>query len=465
MWDARQVEGGTNLLGIKQELLNVLTLSRFIVATEPFMDHDGWEKRVVMSMRTEKIQVIPEVTWQRVINGLHPELTNNSMRSFIEARILVDQEEDELQSILAENSAAVRDDQVYYLVVQPTASCQLGCGYCGQHHTSQLLDDEHQRILVYRVANSLKGGRYKSLLVCWFGAEPLSGLSVIRELTPQLRRVAVESGSDYDAKVITNGLALTEKVADELVHEHNVTFIEVTLDGTRESHDKRRHRKNGAGSFDQILANITAFATRESLSQCSMRIRCNVDRGNADSVGQLINLLADRGLAERVTFYTAPVHSWGNDAHRNALEKERYAENDIKWYRTLLENGYSPVGLIPARKPIVCMSVKAEALLVDAYGNLFNCTEVPYVPTYGNPNVYSIGTLSEAESPDQRAVLGQFNEKIINGEVPCNSCEMLPVCGGGCPKHWREGLIPCPPPKFNIKQRLKLWYEQSTSNR
>ena len=35
---------------------------------------------------------------------------------------------------------------------------------------------------------------------------------------------------------------------------------------------------------------------------------------------------------------------------------------------------------------------------------------------------------------------------------------MLPTCGGGCPKEWEEGRIPCPTPKFNIEQRMVLSY-------
>lgn len=35
---------------------------------------------------------------------------------------------------------------------------------------------------------------------------------------------------------------------------------------------------------------------------------------------------------------------------------------------------------------------------------------------------------------------------------------MLSVCGGGCPKAWREGNPPCPPAKSNIEDRLALAY-------
>ena len=40
---------------------------------------------------------------------------------------------------------------------------------------------------------------------------------------------------------------------------------------------------------------------------------------------------------------------------------------------------------------------------------------------------------------------------------------MLPVCGGQCPKAWLEGTAPCPPPKYNIRERLNVLYALSHS--
>jgi uncharacterized protein len=127
------------------------------------------------------------------------------------------------------------------------------------------------------------------------------------------------------------------------------------------------------------------------------------------------------------------------------------------------------VGLIPKRNKVVCMAVQPDSALVDAYGNLFNCTEVSYVPTYEietdsseKRNRYAIGDLRRGEDPKQREVLSSFYDKVETGEYPCHSCNMLPTCGGACPKQWLEGIKPCPPAKYNIKERLILQYLLST---
>jgi uncharacterized protein len=139
--------------------------------------------------------------------------------------------------------------------------------------------------------------------------------------------------------------------------------------------------------------------------------------------------------------------------------KEEFAAWEISWFGEMVELGFD-VGLIPDRKLLACMAISPNAELVDAYGNIFNCTEVSYVPTYSkdNENEYAIGHLSGKQTLGSRDRLGNFNERVSKGEYPCSTCRMLPVCGGRCPKSWLEGIEPCPSTKYNIEDRLLLTY-------
>jgi uncharacterized protein len=255
----------------------------------------------------------------------------------------------------------------------------------------------------------------------------------------------------YSAKVVTNGVALTPEIATELVRQLGVTSIEVTLDGPRRHHDARRHTKSGDRSFDRIVANLLAI--RDLDLSFALSIRCNVDRTNADGVSELIELLTEQGLHKRASFYTAPVHSWGNDAHMASLSREDYAAREIEWLALQIARGFK-VSLVPSRRTSVCLAVDDESEVVDAHGEVFNCTEVPYVPAYGTPNVFGLGSVAD-ERPAARH-FNDFAERIANGAYPCQTCPMLPTCGGACPKLWHEGLVPCPSTKLNIGERLLL---------
>jgi uncharacterized protein len=134
-----------------------------------------------------------------------------------------------------------------------------------------------------------------------------------------------------------------------------------------------------------------------------------------------------------------------------------FADWEIRWFVEMAELGFG-LALLPKRRPIVCFAVLPTAELVDANGELFNCTEVSYVPKYGRPNEYAIGTVAGGEQPGRRQRLALFNERVGRGGYDCSECRMLPVCGGCCPKLWEEGITPCPTPKFNIETRLLLRY-------
>jgi uncharacterized protein len=434
-----------------------MKLSRYHVLSPPVYDEQaGVNKQVVFSTRTAEPRVVDQATWQSVAAGRFDELPPALLFELVNLELLVPDDEDELALIIEQNNAAAQEDDNLYLVIQPTAWCQLGCDYCGQKHFTKQLSLDHQLRFVERARQKLAARRYKTLELSWFGGEPLAGLRVIRSLTPRLQELTQEFGVKYLAKVTTNGLTLSPAVATELVQQLGVGAIEVTLDGTAEYHDLRRHRKNGKATFDRIFANVLHLAQRTDLA-VNLTLRCNVDRRNYAGVSPLLQMLAAAGVQRKLSFYVAPVHSWGNDAHQESLSAEEFAAWEINWFVEMYELGFAP-SLLPKRRPIVCFAVSPDAELVDAKGELFNCTEVSYVPKYGEPNEYAIGTVEAGELPGKRARLADFNSRVRQGEYDCSDCRMLPVCGGRCPKLWQEGIPPCPTAKFNIETRLLLKY-------
>lgn len=434
--------------------------SHYHVVSPPVYDQrSGQQKRIIFATRTAEARVIDSIAWEIVESGELDQLPKDILTELVDIELLVPNDQDELQLILQRNRAAIADDDNLYLVIQPTAWCQLGCGYCGQEHTRKSLSEEDQRIFVDRVRKKLQAKPYKTVEISWFGGEPLVGMKVIRTLTPRLAQLAAEFNVAYTAKVVTNGVALDDAVATELVKQLGVGSIEVTIDGSALYHDARRHTKAGKPTFGQIFNNVVKLAKREDLN-VNLTVRCNVDRSNYEGVSPLLRMFAETDIQGRISFYVAPVHSWGNDAHLESLTAGEFSELEVNWLVEMIELGFSPP-VLPKRRPIVCFAVSPDAELVDANGDLFNCTEVSYVPKYGKPNKFAIGALTTGEILGKRDILGDFNDRIGRGEYECATCRMLPVCGGRCPKLWQEGIAPCPSAKYNIESRLLIKYAMS----
>jgi uncharacterized protein len=438
-----------------------LKLSRYLTTTPPFIDPcDGREKRVVFGTRRSRTFILDEVHWQQLGAQTFGELPEDLLDRLGSAQILVPVEEDELRTVLTENRLGIVENEVLYSVIQPSAFCQLGCHYCGQKHSLGSLDEGHLGRVVDRLRCKLERRRYRRLLICWFGGEPLLGLPILRALTPRLQHLAREFDCEFSANIATNGLGLTPAVATELAEKLGVRYAEVCIDGLQEQHDSRRPKKSGHGSFAAIFRNVAALAARGDLD-LKLTIRCNVDRHNYQDVIPLMDLLVAAGVHHRLArFYVAPIHAWGNDADQSSLSAKEFACLEVDWLAGMIRRGF-PFTLLPERREIVCMAVQPDAEVIDAAGNIFHCTEVSQVPAYEREdsffgNVYAEGNLASSGIPLRPSPLRVFNHLIAQQQVPCSQCEVLPVCGGKCPKLWLEGKIPCPSIKHNLPERLTL---------
>jgi uncharacterized protein len=349
-----------------------------------------------------------------------------------------------------------------YEVIQPSAMCQMGCYYCGQKHTKDYISPEIEEKIIARIRHKIEQGNYKQLFIAWFGAEPLMGLRQMRKLTRKLQALADNHNLTYAAKVVSNGLSLKKEIFEELVNELGVNHIEITIDGIKKHHDSHRYLKEGGGTFDIILQNVLAITSTDKLKKpCLLSVRCNVDENNYEGVTPLIELLAEHNLQNKLSFYPIGVYAWGNDAHKKSLTKEAFAKQEIIWQMEMIKKGFN-VNFLRPRTKQVCLAVSKTSEMYDAFGNIFNCTEVSYVPTYEKTD-YLLGNVLENQ-PTKPRKLENWNQQILNeSSLPCHTCEMLPVCGGSCPKSWHEDMRACPSTKFNMEERLRLKHILYTS--
>ncbi len=444
---------------------SLFKLSQYVVSTPIYDERDGYEKHIVYGTRNGVVRIMDPHIWNSVNEGLLQGIPRSIIDDLISTRILVPKNENELLSILNENQAEILDSDDLYMVIQPTALCQLGCGYCGQKHTAKNLSQKHQDLLVEELQKRLSARKWKSVLISWFGAEALLALDDMRLLTKRFKELAQQFGCSYSGRLTSNGVLVTKEVARELYDELDITEVHITLDGTKEYHDKSRPTKGGQGSFDKIFNNIITICESQDI-KLKIIIRCNVSWENMDGVIPLMRLLAEHNLQKRLgSFYWTLVYSWGNDADKTSPTQAEFGEREMEWYVEMYKLGFN-VNVLPKRKKVTCFAVDPKAILIDATGTLFDCSEVSQVPAYekipgiSQSNKYAIGHLEHGEIPGKRKqnVFGDFYSLVEKGQVPCNTCRMLPVCGGACPKKWLEGYIPCPVTKFNIEQKLLLHY-------
>lgn len=341
---------------------------------------------------------------------------------------LVEDREEEVQSIISRFVRQKASRQHFGLTIAPTDGCNFACPYCYEHLNFTSMSIDMQKQVADFIERNIVGGDFTSMHITWYGGEPLTpqSLAAIEYLSKRIIQTCEQHNVAYSANIISNGYLLTRSVA-EMLAEQKVSLMQVTLDGPAQQHDKTRVLKSGAGTFDRIIENI-----RANLDLLRYSIRMNVSHENADSIVALKDYLRQNGIlgdAERATFYVSPVRSYTTSC--------RSAEcmTNAEFYKLQLEllkqgindDGFPVVEDYPTSKESICTAVGEDSFVIGPSGDLYKCWL-----DLGR-NELSVGNIAAGEC-ELNAGMEKWRGFNPFNEANCGLCTMLPVCMGGCPE-------------------------------
>lgn len=425
------------------------TRSRYLLLSDGlYQDGAGRVARLAYSTRRATLFAVDARTGQALEQGDLDSIEAQQLARLAALEAVVPVEEDELSRVLEVMRTGSDDPARRSFTIMPTAYCNMACSYCGQEHFKS--SARMQRI-ARRVEAVIADPATGEVHISWFGGEPMLALGVIRELSARFRTAAEAHGKGYSASMPTNGSLLTERTLRVLREDCALDDLEVTIDGPPEVHDRRRLKRNGSGSFHQIVSVL-----RDSLPPgVKLTIRVNIDSDNEDSIADLLHELARVPLLANLALM--PVHSWGNDVSDVELEVKRFAQREAQWLRLAASLGFG-VGAIPnVLKRTTCAATTRYAEIVDPAERVYSCSEHPLVPGVRDTGVIATAAdLIESTGKRPTGMFDDWYDSVESHDVQCGRCPILPICGGSCPKLWREGHIPCPSIKFNFQDRLEL---------
>ena len=171
------------------------------------------------------------------------------------------------------------------IVWNVTRRCNLKCLHCYSGSKNipyrNELTTEEGRALIRDVAD------FGSPVILLSGGEPM-----MRKDLPELTQYAVDLG--MRVVISTNGTLITEKAA-EVYRKIGLSYIGVSLDGMRETHDRFRGKK---GAFDRTLNGIRIGRD----AGIKMGIRFTMNRTNAADIPAVFDLIEEEDIP-RACFY------------------------------------------------------------------------------------------------------------------------------------------------------------------
>ncbi|ABB31482.1 Radical SAM domain protein [Geobacter metallireducens RCH3] len=390
-------------------------LSRYL---KRYSCHERPGHLLLFSTRTAAIAIVPEKVIANIEQGAISPATAETLSRL---GFLVPDTEVEAEQVRQLFTTINGERTVATIIAVLNMDCNLACTYCFEGGLKGKRYMDHataERLVSFLDRHYLAEGIAPNL--DFYGGEPLLSLDLIRSITTRLKERAAGRGLSCSFGMVSNGTLLTGDVACELA-SLGVTGVQVTLDGTRENHDRYRPFVSGKGSFDVIVRNLL-----EACDLLDISIVCNYTQENYWGFPSLLDYLLEVGLKpERIAAVNfAPISRIGTGELPPEFN-DSCASHNMPWVyesqlflrQEALKRGYSVAKL----RPPLCMVELARDLVVTHEGELYKC------PAFMGRKGLAVGTL-EAGVTEYRE---SHNLDLWNNEE-CLDCEYLPFCYGGC---------------------------------
>lgn len=355
-------------------------------------------------------------------------------------------------------------------IVMTTYDCNLRCHYCFQDHMrtdpayahllKTITPELTNRILAALPAIEARhqvpaDALHRSFL--FFGGEPLLAaarpaienfMNRARELSP-VRFTAITNATELDAY-------------GGLIGPGGIEWLQITVDGPPEEHDRRRIRTDGSGSWDAIARNITFVLDQGA----TVSVRMNIDRTNIGQLERLAEEMDRQGwfAHPRFSANVAAVHA-GNgkteksttfDSYQLAAELRRRREE-----RPLLGRFAVPVDGLKAKISSVLngtvdprayqrasfCGAHTSSYVFDPLGDIYACWErtgdVRVRIGYLGPDGAVFPRTDKSQpAPTGRKLLpiasaepigiDAWRSRTVSTNSACRKCRYALQCGGGC---------------------------------
>lgn len=372
----------------------------------------------------------------KIDSNLKSDIKNNNIDNINEKQldifrthgIIIDKHIDEKKYIEYLYNKEKYSDYVLSLTVLLTYNCNLRCIYCyegaGESKKGTLTDDTRENIYKF-IIKQVEIRRSKIVNLVLFGGEPSLYLNDNINWLDKIKNYCNENGVILQTSMVTNGVLLTDKILDQL-KEYNCNMIQITLDGIKEIHDKRRIYINGRGSFDEVLSGIKLVKARGDLANPVIRI--NIDKENINQTKELLDFLVKENLADCMIDFG--IVKGGTDACA-AYSGHCFVDDEIADILDNLWRYMNSIGLNPAvspvRKNMYCGLYKDSSFTISPRGELYKCWE------HVGEEQHVIGKIGVTGEiiDDKYAFVDWMTHNPINIKE-CGDCKYLPACGGGC---------------------------------
>ncbi len=351
--------------------------------------------------------------------GTEKESLITDLKSLYEQGFLVDQDDDERSKINMYFTSLKCNYFSYATMIYTTYDCNMRCPYCfenGIKENKSYMTSETANDVVTWLMKEIQQYQPKYFSIAFSGGEPLLNLEAVRIIISKISTYCSENGIFFQFGLLTNG---TIKISIEdaaLFQQYGLRFIQYTIDGDKEVHNKRRVLTDG--SYDIIIQNMIDNAR---IMDIETIIRINIDQDNHQSISHLLEEIKALELPNvTVDFairFDTPCDKYNcNSSVANSQSIVKYIKESMQTAREL---GINHSRRYASDTP--CLAVVPRQFVIDPVGDLYKCA------AFAGEKKFSVGSIYNDK-------MTQMYTDMVGHDAwqDCKDCPYVPLCGGGC---------------------------------
>lgn len=332
------------------------------------------------------------------------------------------------------NNNVKAPDYIKALCLNIIHDCNLRCKYCfadeGEYrgHKGVMSPEVAKKAIDFVIEHS---GPRKNIEVDLFGGEPLMALETIKEVVAYARKVEKENNKNIRFTMTTNATLLNKEVMEYLNKE--MVNIVLSIDGRKEVNDNVRVRRDGTGTYDNILPKIKEMVKRRDEGK-QYYARGTFTRNNTDFFEDVMHL-ANEGFDEiSIEPVVLPegdplslreedlpeIFKNYDKLYEEMARRYKNGEKEFKFYHFAIDLQGGPC----VYKRISGCGAGHEYVAVTPTGDIYPCHQFVGNEDFILGNIYE-GTI-------KKEISKEFKAAHIYNKPKCKECWARFYCSGGC---------------------------------
>lgn len=418
-----------------------MRLSSYNIVTRKLANGD----HVILNSRNGLLDLIDEEAFDLIQNHCDDdELSNDLLEEmqevkdhFLERGFLTnlsrnDEYEDARNQAIELESKITTDK--WGIVLIPNLGCNYRCPYCFEKDGGYP-NIKMSKKQVDAIFNLIKDKLIPEEDITLYGGEPLQGEN--RELIEYIIHKGMELGRYFFT--VTNGHDLEYYM--DLLGKDKIRILQITMDGPRDIHNKRRISTDGKDSYDRIINNIERVLSE---TEAEVRLRINLDQQNYPYIMDLLDEFDKRGFLDNEAFSigASPVVGIDKDAilHDKLIALEKDLDSNYPNLRDVLmgrsrmnHNKVLPTLFFgtPLSLKVTGCGASHNLKVFAPDGSIYSCWSCVGRKDHKIGEFDDMGNVRWNED-----VLKLWRSSALSGKDKCIKCKYGFLCGGGC--NWQS---------------------------